>query len=367
MGRVSKSHVVSAVIGGVIVSGAFVVLGVTGPQRTETIFEEAPVAAHASADPRGLTANDIYVRAAPAVVLVRAKLVESAGSPFDPFRSANATLSTGSGFLVDRQGDILTNYHVIRGADRRTGITVQFEADTIRTAGVIATDPANDLAVLRVDMHGVPPIRPLPLGDSSSVRVGDLTLALGDPFGDDRTLTSGIVAALQHQVQAADGQTIDNLIQTDQPLDAGNSGGPLLNGGGQVVGIDTQIATADPSQNLTFAIPIDTADAVLARVDHNQAVHVAFLGISAPPVKTASRGAVVGAVTHGGPADIAGLEPKDQILRVDGVPVDSISDVLALVSTRSPGQSLRFQIRRGHTRRTLSVVLGSRTVPPPSR
>lgn len=365
MGLVTKSHIASAIIGGVIAGGALVLVGATRPQRTETIVEEAPVTARASSDPHGLTPHDIYMRVAPAVVEVRAKLLDPASSPFNPFRSADST-STGSGFLVDGRGDILTNYHLIEGADRRTGVTVQFETNIARAAEVVAIDPADDLAVLRVSMHGVPPVRPLVLGDSSSVRVGDVTLAIGDPFGSDRTLTSGIVSALQHEVQAADGQTIDNIIQTDQPLSAGNSGGPLLNGGGQVVGIDTQIATADPSQNLTFAIPIDTADSILARVDRNQVLHVAYLGISAPAHPKPGSGAVVGSVAAGGPADIAGLRSGDLILRADDIPVESLRAVFALVSTRSPGQDLTLLIRRGHVRRTLTVALGSRTLPPPS-
>jgi putative serine protease PepD len=363
MGRLAKSHFVSAVIGGVIVGGAFAVIGVAGRQRTETIVEEAPVATPASADPGGrLTPHAIYIRSTPAVVSVRAKVIDRSDTPFGLAPSAQSNLSTGSGFLVDRQGDILTNFHLIDGADRSAGVTVQFETGVTRAAAVAAVDPADDLAVLRIDMNGLGAIRPLSLGDSSSVRVGDPVLAIGDPFGADRTLTSGIVSALQHEIQASDGQPIDNVIQTDQPLNGGNSGGPLLDASGQVVGVDSQAATSGSSQRMSFAIPIDTADSVLAKVDH-RALHLAYIGITAG--RAARRGAIVADVAARGPAALAGLQRGDLIERVDGIPVDAIGEVLALVATRSPGQSLALQVRQGHTRRTIDVVLGSRSVPAP--
>jgi S1-C subfamily serine protease len=135
-------------------------------------------------------------------------------------------MSTGSGFLVDRRGDILTNYHVVDGAEP-SGVSVEFEGGVEHEASVVGIGRTQDIAILRVDMRRVPLVKPLQLGDSTSVRVGDPTLAIGDPFGLDRTLTSGIVSALQHQIEAADGSSIDNVIQTDQPLDLKNSGGPL--------------------------------------------------------------------------------------------------------------------------------------------
>jgi putative serine protease PepD len=364
MGSLSKSHLVSGVVGGVIVGGALVLAGVAGNQRTETIVEEAPVAAApASADPGGrLTLHAIYVRSTPAVVSVRAKLIDRSNTPFGFSPSAQSNVSEGSGFLVDNQGDILTNFHLIDGADRSGGVTVQFENGIARAAAVAAVDPTDDLAVLRISTRGLGSIRPLVLGDSSSVRVGDPILAIGDPFGADRTLTSGIVSALQHEIQAAGGKAIDNVIQTDAPLDPGNSGGPLLDASGQVVGVNSQVATAGPAQRLSFAVPIDTADSVLARVDH-QALHLAYIGISAG--RAGQSGAIVGQVAARGPAALAGLERGDAIQRVDGIPVDDIGQVLALVSTRSPGQSLTLQVRHGATRRSITVVLGSRTVPAP--
>jgi S1-C subfamily serine protease len=373
MGSLLKSHFVSAVVGGLIVAGGFLALGVTGSRRVVTIFEEAPVAAQTGDNPSsGLTPHDIYQRNAPGVVFVRAKLLEQVTSPFNLFHARESDTSTGSGFLVDRIGDILTDYHVIEGAARSGGVTVEFENNTTRAATVAAVDPDDDLAVLRVDARRLPPAVPLTMGDSTSVRVGDPTLTIGNPFGVDRTLTSGIVSALQHEIQAADGRTIDNVIQTDQPVAAGNSGAPLLDADGRVVGITSQVVTAGGgqdgvSQAVSFAVPIDTADSVLARVDHQRVLRVAYLGLSARPGRDASSHAVVGAVDKDGPAAASGVRAGDTIERVDGVPVDSISDVLAVVSTLSPGQTIALQVRHHNHQRTLSVVLGRRTVTPADR
>jgi putative serine protease PepD len=364
--RVLKSPFVSALLGGVVVGGVFLVSGVTGRSHTETIFTQSPVANEAAVDPvSGLSPHDIYTRNAPGVVFVRAKLLEQVASPFNVSHARESNTSTGSGFLVDRRGDILTDYHVIDGADRSKGVSVEFENALVRNASVVAVDPNDDLAVLRSDLHGVPPIRPLVLGDSTSVRVGDPTLTIGNPFGIDRTLTNGIVSALQHQIQAADGRSINNVIQTDQPVSAGNSGAPLLDADGRVIGINSQLATGgdQASQRVSFAIPIDTADSVLSLVDKQAALKVAYLGVTAPPATKLHGAAVVGAIAPGSPAAAAGLRRGDTIQRIDTTPVDSIADVLAIVSTRSPGQPVSLQIRRARRRATLSVTLGSRTEP----
>jgi S1-C subfamily serine protease len=197
------------------------------------------------------------------------------------------------------------------------------------------------------------------------VRVGDPTLTIGNPFGVDRTLTNGIVSALQHEIQAADGRSINNVIQTDQAVSAGNSGAPLLDADGRVIGINSQLATGgdQTSERLAFAIPIDTADSVLSLVDKQAALKVAYLGVTAAPGAQRRGAARVGAVAPGSPAATAGVRRGDTIQRIDTTPVHSIADVLAIVATRSPGQLVSLQIRRGHRRSTISVTLGSRTEP----
>ncbi len=268
MRRALSSSFASAVAGGLVVAGAFLGLGITGRRSTQTIVQEAPIAAaQASSTGSGLTPHAIYQRDAPGVVFVRANLVRKVQDPFDLFPEQQRSTATGSGFLVDRSGDILTNYHLIDGADRSEGVTVQFEDHVLRRAVVVGVDQDDDLAVLRVDLDGVPSARPLMLGDSTSVRVGDPTLAIGNPFGLDRTLTSGIVSALQREIQAPNGFRIDNVIQTDAPINPGNSGGPLIDAAGRVIGINSQIATGGDgvrvSVGIAFAIPIDTAGPIL--------------------------------------------------------------------------------------------------------
>jgi S1-C subfamily serine protease len=367
-----RSHFVSAVLGGLVVGGALIAFGVAGHRRTETIVEESPVAAQTAANSTsGLTAHDIYQRDGPGVVFVRAALIDQVQSPFNLLPADESNTSTGSGFLVDRHGDILTNYHVIDGAARSGGVTVKFEDDFVRAASVVAVNQNDDLAVLHVDMHGVPPVLPLLLGDSTSVRVGDPTLTIGDPYGVDRTLTSGIVSALQHQIRASDGLNINNVIQTDQRIDVANSGGPLLDAQGRVIGINSQVATAGAGsaagQPVSIAVPIDTVDEILARVDAGGPVRLAYVGLGGQTTHSSHAGATVASIVKGGPAAVAGLRVGDTIERIEGTPVHSISEVLGLVSTHSPGQTLSLEVRRGHRIRALPVVLGSRTAPQPER
>jgi S1-C subfamily serine protease len=366
-----RSHFFSAVLGALLVGGGLLAFGVAGGQRTETIVEEAPVAAQTAANSTsGLTPHDIYTRNAPGVVFVRAKLVEEVQSPFNLSPARESNTSTGSGFLVDRRGDILTNFHLVDGADRSRGVTVAFENNIVRAASVVAVDQDDDLAVLHVDMRGVPPVRPLTLGDSTSVRVGDPTLTIGNPFGVDRTLTSGIVSALQHQIDTANGLSIENVIQLDQPIAAGNSGAPLLDADGRVIGVNSQVTTIATStqgaQRLAFAVPVDTVDRVLAQVNRGAAVRFAFIGLSEGAASASGAGAVVGGIDTGGPAATAGLRRGDRIERIDGVAVQSISDVLTVVATRSPGETVSLLIRRARRQRTLTIVLGSRTAPRPA-
>jgi S1-C subfamily serine protease len=306
-----RSPFLSAVLGGMVVAGSFLVLGVTGHRTTKTIVEEGPVAAEPAASSRsGLTPHEIYVRDAPGVVFVRAQEIDQVQNPFDLFPEQQSSIATGSGILIDRQGQILTNYHVIEGANRQTGVIVQFAGDVSRRATVVGQDPDDDLALLRVDMDGVPSVRPLPLGDSTTVQVGDPTLAIGNPFGLDRTLTSGIVSALQRQIQAPNGFSIDNVIQTDAPINPGNSGGPLLDATGHVIGINSQIATGGNGSNgsvgIAFAVPINTAKVFLPRLKSGGQVKLAYLGLGGVAAAGNRPGVVVQSVEQGGPPTMPG-------------------------------------------------------------
>jgi S1-C subfamily serine protease len=359
-----RSPFVSALLGGAVVAAVFLILGVTGHRTTETIVEQAPVAAEPASNTSGLTPHDIYVRDAPGVVFVRAQVIEQVQDPFDLVPQQQSSESTGSGFLIDRAGHILTNYHVIEGANRRSGVTVQFEDDISRTAVVVGQDPNNDLALLKVNLAGLPTVQPLGLGDSTTVRVGDPTLAIGNPFGLDRTLTSGIVSALQRQIQAPSGFSIDNVIQTDAPINPGNSGGPLLDATGRVIGINSQIATGGPGGNgsvgIAFAVPINTAKEFLPRLETGGVVKLAYLGVSGSAMPRSRPGVVLGRVEPGGPAANAGLRRGDQIQAVSGRRVDSMAELQGMVQTHAPGQSVTVRVVRGGRVRPIRVTLGAR-------
>lgn len=360
-----RSHFTASLIGGLVVAGAFLALGVTGRRTTQTIVEEAPVGAQStSSTSSGLTPHAIYERDAPGVVFVKADVVQQVQDPFDLFPQREQSTSTGSGFLISAGGYVLTNFHVIQGADRNSGVSVQFEDQLTRRAAVIGVDQNNDLALLKVDLSGLQSVRPLELGDSTTVRVGDPTLAIGNPFGLDRTLTSGIVSALQREIQAPNGFSIDNVIQTDAPINPGNSGGPLLDATGRVIGINSQIATADGEGNgngsvgIGFAVPINTAKEFLPRLARGGAVTLAYLGVSALGNGTGPGVAVH--VVPGSPAASAGVRNRDVIRSIDGRGVTAISEVQAIVSARAPGAAVQVQLRRGRATRTVKVVLGSR-------
>jgi S1-C subfamily serine protease len=255
---------VAAVLGGGVTAGILLGAGAIGQRETTTVVQQEPLtgglpASHAST---GLTARDVYREAAPGVVFVRARSVQETQSPFDIFPHLEENVSTGSGFVVDRDGHILTNAHVIASS---LDVHVTFSDHRSVRAKVAGKDPDTDLAVLLVspkdtDLHA------LPLGDSSTVQVGDPTVAIGNPFGLERTLTTGVVSAVQRRITAPNGFAIGNVIQTDAALNPGNSGGPLIDAAGRVIGINSQIATGQGSNGsvgIGFAVPINTAKRVL--------------------------------------------------------------------------------------------------------
>ncbi|MGO9900486.1 MAG: S1C family serine protease [Solirubrobacteraceae bacterium] len=262
----------ASVTGGLVVAGCLLALGVLDKRTTQpVIYETLEAGGPLPGDGHELSAHEIYMRDAPGVVFVKAAITEQWLSPFGASSEIQPGSSTGSGFLVKLAGGsglILTTYHVIAGADPRAGVTVRFGASGPRPAIVLGADGSDDLALLRVEMAGLPSVRPLALGDSSSVKVGDPTFAIADPFGSDRTLASGIVSALQSQIGAPDGFAIDNVIETDAPNVLGESGAPLLDAGGRVIGVNSEmLVAADDSTGgrvaVPFAVPIDTAEQFL--------------------------------------------------------------------------------------------------------
>jgi S1-C subfamily serine protease len=236
--------------------------------KTVTVVETSVVPAGATLRDGGLSARQVYEHDAPGVVFVSASGVTQAQTPSEYLKGESGGgegAATGSGFEVDGAGTVLTNWHVVAGASK---ITIGFEHGKTVPASVIGKDPSHDIAVLRIPTTGLT-LHPLALGDSSKARVGDSVLAIGNPFGLARTLTTGVVSALERRIQAPNGLTISDALQTDAPINPGNSGGPLLNEAGQVIGINSQIETGGNGGGnigIAFAIPINLAASELRKL-----------------------------------------------------------------------------------------------------
>jgi S1-C subfamily serine protease len=379
------SNLLSGVVGGLVVLAVGATLigtGVinTGDTRREVIREvPTPAATLANADGKALGVADIYRRTAPGVVFVSARIVTQGSSPFG-FPLEQEGLATGSGFVLDRRGYILTNAHVVEGA--RTASVRFREGGELVDARVVGRDLSTDIAVLRVK-PGDAKLRPLSLGNSARVRVGDPAIAIGNPFGYDRTVTTGIISALQRQIRAPNGFTIGHVIQTDAPINPGNSGGPLLNARGQVIGINSQIATAGSrgSVGIGFAVPINTAKRVFPQLERHGRILHAYLGVTTYPLNKAlaaavnlpvTRGALVQDTTVGGPAERAGLQGGkihtdqgivlggDVIVEVDGEPVSKPDDVASAIADNKPGDVVAVKFYRGNRVITKKIKLGTR-------
>jgi putative serine protease PepD len=286
----------------------------------------------------------------------------TAGSVYATVQSGVASVQAGSrsgtGFLVDRRGTVVTNAHVVGDAG---SATVRFGENGDRIpATVLGRDPSTDLAALRIDPGAAGSRAPLALGDSDQVRVGDTVVAVGNPFGLDRTATEGIVSGLGREIQAPNGFQIDEVIQTDAAINPGNSGGPLVDARGRVIGVNSQIATAGASGNIGvgFAVPSNTVREVIPRLASGQSIERAWIGVS---TSDGAAGAAVEDVVAGGPADKAGLRAgQDVIVGVAGRSITSPDDLAEAIADRSPGDLVIVTIERGGERREVEVTLGTR-------
>ncbi len=334
---------------------------------------------------KGHTVNQIYEASAPGVAHIEAAVEPKepeAFSPFGPQQGQGGT-ATGSGFVIDDEGHLLTNAHVVAGAEE-VKVTLTEDGDTF-DAKVVGRDPSTDVALLDVDAPS-DQLTPLPLGDSDDVQVGDAAVAIGNPFGLDRTATAGIVSAVQRSISAPNGFTISDAIQTDAPINPGNSGGPLFDAAGRVIGINSQIESPNGGGNvgIGFAVPINTAQTVAEQLLDGGEVEHAFLGISGGDVTpeiadvlnlSVDHGAIVQDVVPDGPADDAGVEPGDTdvtiagqqlraggdvITEVDGEEVTGMDDVIAAVNAKQPGDEVELTLVRKGDERTVSVELGDR-------
>ncbi len=268
---------VAGMLGGVVATGAVLAVvvaagGLRSAPKAVTIEEASTGSADASRETRGLNVPEIYERDAPGVVSVSARGISNAPSTSEILKGEGGEEGTasGSGFEIKRVGMILTNWHVVENATR-VFVSVGEGSKPVE-AHLVGEDPADDVAVLRIPTEGLT-LHPLVFGDSSAVRVGEPVVAIGNPFGYTRTLTTGVISARQRQIQAPNGMMIENALQTDTPINPGNSGGPLLNARGQVIGITSQIVTSGGdggSVGVAFADPIDSAKGELAALEDGQ-------------------------------------------------------------------------------------------------
>ena len=382
MRKLLATPLVSALIGGAVVAGTLVVTGAVGEDRTRTVYQQSPLTAPVADGERALTARDIYKRDAPGVAFIRARVLQAAPSPFDVYgTTTQESESTGSGFVLDEEGRVLTNAHVV---DNATQVTVTLDGDTTREAKVLGKDEATDLALLQVDRDGLD-LRPLALGDSSTVEVGDPTVAIGNPFGFDRTLTTGVVSALQRRITAPDGYTIEDVIQTDAAINPGNSGGPLIDAAGRVIGINSQIATGNGggSVGIGFAVPVNTAKEVVRELIAHGRVERPWLGVELRAIEAGMESLGVGSPTGmlvqrvepGGPAAKAGIVGGSQsvglntgeelllggdvITHVAGRPMRAIEDLRSALAEHEPGDTVAVRIVRDGAARTVTLTLGN--------
>jgi S1-C subfamily serine protease len=392
--------VAAAVLGSALALGGAALLGGFDGDTTTTVREVQPISGAAPSFPvndargRALTVNEIYRRAAPGVVQVTATQVVASPrvDPFFgfPFPSQQQAEALGSGFVIDKAGHIVTNYHVVEGA---RSVDVSFSNNESMKAKIVGTDPSTDVAVLQVDAHSRA-LTPLSLGNSDLVHVGDSVVAIGNPFGYDRTVTAGIVSALQRVIQAPNSYSIDHVIQTDAALNKGNSGGPLLNANGNVIGVNSQISTGNSGSSgnvgVGFAVPINTVTTVAAQIIKSGHVEHAFLGIAAQPVTEGaaklfrlpvSHGLLVARVQPGSGAAKAGLRAGTQnatlagetyplggdlLAAIDEAPLYSVDQLRDVIGAKKPGDNVKLRVYRGDQQRTVTVKLGRQPSTPGS-
>jgi S1-C subfamily serine protease len=363
-----------------LLSGLAGALSVSAVFMAAGAFDDDSSAPRAAASPSAAVsepASVVFRRSRSGVVLVEAR---RPGTPLSFGRpSREDGVATGTGFLIDEAGHIVTNDHVAAGG---RVVTVQAGPRMRRVrARIVGRDPSTDLALLRVNPREAPGLAPLPLGDSDDVRVGDTAIAVGNPFGLQRTLTVGVVSAVDRSIDAPDGFPIEGAVQTDAAINPGNSGGPLLDSEGSVIGVLAQ----SEADGIAYAVPVDTLRRVIPELRRDGRVERAHLGVATVELEPdlartlglpRREGLVVSDVTGGSPADDAGVRgaqsiergaPRggDVLLAIDGAPLAETSDLTAALDRLSPGQEVELTVLRDGRRLTLEAELGRRETPAP--
>jgi putative serine protease PepD len=347
--RLAVAVSVAALAGGGAGAGA-VALTHGSSHSTSTVAASPGVANVASAS---LTVGQIAKTSIPSVVEVDATEVASQ-SPF-PGGGQSGGTAQGTGFMYDAKGDIVTNDHVVSGS---SSLSVKLSDGSVYKATIVGADPSTDLAVVHIDAPSSKLV-PLALADSSKVSIGDGVVAIGNPFGLDGSVTSGIVSALNREILAPDNTPIEGAIQTDAAINHGNSGGPLLDLEGNVIGVTSQIQSdSGGNDGVGFAIPSDTVTSIATQLIATGKAQHALLGVS---VQTAASGGVtVGTVSSGSAADSAGVKAGDVITAVDGTKVTTAEKLRAIIAAHKPGDSITLTIERGGSSKTLTATLGAK-------
>jgi putative serine protease PepD len=369
--RALGALVAAALLGGAVSAATITALDSGG---TTTVVQESSGSDAVAATSTDLTVNAVYRRSVKGVVKVT---VESGG--VSQFGGQQQSEAQGSGFVLDTQGHVVTNQHVVDGAQ---SVSVELWNGSTYDATVVGTDASTDLAVLKVDAPASV-LHPIALGDSDALQVGDGVVAIGSPFGLEETVTSGIVSALHRQMTSPNGFAIEDSIQTDAAINHGNSGGPLLDLQGKVVGVTAQIQSdSGGNEGVGFAIPSNTVRSVVDEILSNGTVEHAYLGVGIDTITSQAasevdepEGAAVTEVRSGTPADEAGLQAAtgtesvggadvptggDVITAVDGKRVKTAEELRRAIDAQQPGDNVDLTVVRGGDQRTVTVELGTR-------
>jgi putative serine protease PepD len=345
MNRIAKGAAIVVAAAAIGAGGGAGVYAALSPSSS-TIVRQVTVAGAEPASSNTFSVNRIYDRSKDSVVEITVRATQT--TPFGQ-QSGEAQ---GSGFVYDTAGHVITNAHVVDGAE---SVKVQFSNGKTYDATVVGSDASTDVAVLKVDAPASL-LKPLTLADSSNVAVGDGVVAIGSPFGLEGTVTSGIVSALHREITSPNDFAISDAIQTDAAINHGNSGGPLLNASGQVIGINTQIESdSGGNDGVGFAVPSNTVRSIAAQLLQNGSVQHAYLGIS-----LSGSEAKVAEVRPGTPADKAGLQAGDVISAIGGTRVTSADQLRSAIDARRPGASISLTFVRNGVTKTVQVKLASR-------
>jgi putative serine protease PepD len=308
----------------------------------------------------GLTVNQIYQQVKSGVVDIKVTTSSGASTPNfggpDNNGGSQESQAEGSGFVIDNNGHIATNQHVVDGA---TSIKVTFADGKTASAKVVGMDRSTDVAVIQVDA-AKSELHPLTFANSNDVQVGDGVVAIGSPFGLEGTVTTGIVSALDRTIQAPNNFTISGAIQTDAAINHGNSGGPLLDSAGNVIGINSQIESdSGGNDGVGFAIPSTMVQRVAQELISGGKVAHAYLGVQLSDA-TSGGGASIGQVAGGGPASDAGLKSGDVVTAIDGRNIGGADALVNAIDAHKPGDQVTLTVRRGGDTSQIKVKLGTR-------